>query len=378
MAKKLILAVAGAGKTYYISRSIDPLKKNLILSFTHENIKNIRNELIDRFSGSVPENTLIMTFHAFLYRMLIRPYEFTIFDRFKAPYSKTNGVTMKKPLKSYKFLSSNKKEYNKGYHRISSIKHYLDANNSYYCSLMAELLFRLKPKKKSEHNFLQDILESVSQFYDDIYIDEFQDFRNYDYKLLMELANIAENIVLVGDFYQHSVTGKDSTGIPFEKKNMSLEYSEFIDYMKSNGFDINTEMLKFSRRCSEEVCLFIRQKLGIPIEGMGNHGKIIFLDPGKRSDAQQIKDIMHNESIPKLVYNNAKNYPGCFINWSYSKGDTFEDVCVVLTDKTDKVCQDDWKCCLTDMVRNKFYVALTRAKHNVYLVSLKKLKDKQV
>ena len=37
MAKKVILAVAGAGKTYYICHKIDPAKRNLILAFTHEN-----------------------------------------------------------------------------------------------------------------------------------------------------------------------------------------------------------------------------------------------------------------------------------------------------------------------------------------------------
>ena len=36
MAKKVILAVAGAGKTYYICHKIDPAKRNLILAFTHE------------------------------------------------------------------------------------------------------------------------------------------------------------------------------------------------------------------------------------------------------------------------------------------------------------------------------------------------------
>lgn len=69
MGKRLILAVAGAGKTYTICHGIDPDKKNLILAFTHENIKNIRNGLADCFSGHIPENTSVMTFHSFLHRM---------------------------------------------------------------------------------------------------------------------------------------------------------------------------------------------------------------------------------------------------------------------------------------------------------------------
>ena len=48
MAKRVILAVAGAGKTYYICHEIDPTKRNLILAFTHENIYNIQKELCDK------------------------------------------------------------------------------------------------------------------------------------------------------------------------------------------------------------------------------------------------------------------------------------------------------------------------------------------
>ena len=65
MAGKVILAVAGAGKTYKICQMIDMDKKNLILAFTHENIKNIENGLIKRFKR-IPNKTFVMTFHSFV------------------------------------------------------------------------------------------------------------------------------------------------------------------------------------------------------------------------------------------------------------------------------------------------------------------------
>ena len=46
MAKQVMLAVAGAGKTYTICNNLNPDKKNLILAFTHENIYNINKELV--------------------------------------------------------------------------------------------------------------------------------------------------------------------------------------------------------------------------------------------------------------------------------------------------------------------------------------------
>jgi len=63
MDKKLILAVAGSGKTYLICNSIDPEKRNLVLAFTHENIKNIHHELLERV-GAIPENTIVSTFQS--------------------------------------------------------------------------------------------------------------------------------------------------------------------------------------------------------------------------------------------------------------------------------------------------------------------------
>ena len=79
MAKQVILAVAGAGKTYHICHSIDPKKKNLILAFTHENINNIQKELCHAF-GKVPQCTTISTFDAFVYRELILPYVLPILN----------------------------------------------------------------------------------------------------------------------------------------------------------------------------------------------------------------------------------------------------------------------------------------------------------
>ena len=54
MAKRIILAVAGAGKTYHICHAIDPKKRNLILAFTHENVANIQRELIGAFGAEPP------------------------------------------------------------------------------------------------------------------------------------------------------------------------------------------------------------------------------------------------------------------------------------------------------------------------------------
>lgn len=375
MGKRLILAVAGAGKTYTICHNIDPDKKNLVLAFTHENIKNICNELADCCSGHIPDKTSVMTLHSFLHRILIRPYEMTIFRSFNTPWYRTHGVDIGKPPKSSIKTENGGYQKNLLYHKVDNIRHYLNSRGEYYCSLMSALLMRLKPKSKKKENPLQYILQSACQFYDAIYVDEFQDFREADYLLLMELASMAKDITLVGDYYQHSVSGDANSGKPFsKKKNEWYSYSEFITMMQENGFEVDTESLKESKRCSEAVCAFVRDKLGIDIMGAEHPGKIISLDS---CDIAQdfIEDILKNDVIPKLVFSNANKHSGRYINWSYSKGDTYDDVCVILTEDTSSIYNPDWTCTLKEITKNKLYVALTRARHHVYLLSSERFKQ---
>ena len=45
MDKKIMLAVAGAGKTYELCHSINKEQRNFLLAYTNENIKNIEKEV---------------------------------------------------------------------------------------------------------------------------------------------------------------------------------------------------------------------------------------------------------------------------------------------------------------------------------------------
>lgn len=92
MAKCVMLAVAGAGKTYHICHKIQPEKKNLILAYTHANIRNIKRELVEAH-GSVPELTNVMTFDSFVYRFLLCPYEPTILQYFRREDYVRKGIT---------------------------------------------------------------------------------------------------------------------------------------------------------------------------------------------------------------------------------------------------------------------------------------------
>lgn len=355
MAKRVILAVAGAGKTYHICHNIDKDKKNLILAYTHENIKNIRKELINAF-GCIPELTTIITFDAFVYRYLILPYESSILKFFKQEKFKTNGITLNKPAPQIINNRPNPKYISKG-----KIGHYITNNGFYYCDNLSELVMHIKQGRNS---LIKKIATNLNTFYNEILIDEFQDFRGHDFDLITTLAKEIDNITLVGDYNQHSVSGMNNSGKPFKKGKTDVSYTDFKNAVLDLGFEVDETTLQASRRCPKDICNFIQTKLNIKFTHNNNNiGDVVFLE---KSD---IDNFLNNNNIIKLVYKNANKY--CFraLNWSYSKGDTFDDVCVILTDKFENLNSIDFSCeNISKITINQLYVALTRTKGNLYII----------
>lgn len=357
MDKRVILAVAGAGKTYYLCHDLNPHKKNLILAYTHSNIKNIKKELMDQF-GSIPELTSVLTFDSFLYRFMICPYEPSILSFFGVTNFKRIGLTMESsPNKSISGRTG--RRFNPYYHKNNDFHHYIKGH-FYYCDTMAELIMKVK---KGRNSLIKRISENLNSFYDQILVDEFQDYRKYNFKVLMELVKQTDNILLVGDYFQHSVAAVNNSGEPFENKT----YEQFKDLLISKHLEVDDQTLLKSRRCPKPICDFVKEKLNINIEADNdNKGKVFILD-GNR---EKINDILKNDDITKLMYSNASKYVFKAVNWSYSKGDTLDDICVILTDKFKNMNDITFSTEeISQTSINKIYVAMTRTKGNLYIIT---------
>lgn len=365
MAKRVILAVAGAGKTYHICNAIDITKRNLILAFTRENIHNIQRELFIAY-GCVPELTTVSTFDAFVYREMVLPYEPSIAEYFGDTNFVSRGICMKDPPPMCIQTKNGNRISNPYYHKKSELAHYVTKQRQYYCATLSELVLQIKRRKES---LVDRIAKRINLFYDAILIDEFQDFREYDYTLIMTLAKQLNNVTLVGDFYQHSVSATNNSGKPFKKKNRDVEYDEFIEELKKAHFEIDTTTLKKSRRCSAEVCDYVHRKLGINIISNGDHqGSVIWVQ-------DQAEKILSDDNILKLVYKDSSAYSFRAMNWSYSKGDTVDAACVILTDKFENINDDGFTTNGIDLsTRNKLYVAMTRSCSNLYLMNFSTFK----
>ena len=343
MDKRVIFAVAGAGKTTHIINSLSKKKRALIITYTENNFNHLRDKVIQKF-GYIPENITIQKYFTFLYSFCYNP-----FFRYVI---KASGINWDHPPISTLKIKRN------------SIKFYLDDYSRLYHNRIAKLV--------TFNNGVKDIINRLEKYFDELYVDEVQDFGGHDFNLLKEICMASIKINLVGDFYQHTFdTSRDGN----TNKNLYIDFSKYKKHFEKIGISIDTETLSKSYRCPPSVCNFIKDKLRIEIESN------IFTEHSVEyiSDTKTIENIFYNDKIVKLFYQENQKYPCFSNNWGASKGlDSYHDVCISLYPQALKsFCKNDFST-LVASSRNKLYVACTRTNGNLFFVSESELKKFQI
>jgi DNA helicase II / ATP-dependent DNA helicase PcrA len=254
-------------------------------------------------------------------------------------------------------------KYNYRYKKDSTFQHYT-YGNLYYCSLLSKLIIKAD-LKKPENKLFERAISRLNVLFENILVDEFQDFRKDDYELLINVMKNCDNIQAVGDFYQHSVSGQNKSGKPFKVGNRDITYNEYTDMLRKAHIRVDTTLLSKTRRCPQAICNFVKEKLRISIDADNdNNGSIRFIE-----STEQITDVLENSKIVKLVYKESKKYMFNCINWGYSKGDTYSTACVILTEPFSDIDKDSFVLPHdSDITRNMLYVAMTRTKGDVYFI----------
>ncbi|MCZ8021858.1 MAG: UvrD-helicase domain-containing protein [Cyclobacteriaceae bacterium] len=331
----MIFAVAGSGKTTHIISQLNLIDNALIVTYTNNNVENIRDAVIKKW-GYFPKNIKLLSYFSFLHSFCYKPF---LGGKFK-----TKGI----------YFSSNKNFSAKG------IDRYISKGNRLFSNRISKLI--------EEENILEDVKNRLSKYYTSLYIDEIQDFAGHDFNLLKSLAKSTINILMVGDFYQHTFdTSRDGS------VNSTL-HSDINKYQKSfseMGVSIDKTTLSKSYRCSPTICKFISDKLGIFIESHREEPVKIRLIETK-SEALLI---LGNNEIVKLFYQKHYEFNCNSRNWGDCKGENkYNDICVVLNDKTYNHFIKDKLHELAAQTRNKLYVACSRARGNLYFIHEKLLK----
>lgn len=331
--KRIIQAVAGSGKTTYL---IDLLEDNdipvAIITFTVVNHQILNDKVREKFGGRIPDNIHIFTLFQFLYSFCVTPY-------------------LSEPPKGLNF---DRVDYYNSAYQDNSGRFYKDRLSKYILD--------------SSHNI--PYLSRISRYFAKVYIDEVQDLTAYDLDWLLSLTKCRADILCVGDFFQKTFQSSNAGN---KNKKVNSDFIEYKNKFSGASFEIDETTLRKSWRCSEETCAFVREKLGITIESANPKDS---QNPFLIEDKNEISRIWNDSTIPKLFY--WKNYEfDCnnSMNWGESKGSTFPEVCVILNSTTMKMLKnDDWSN-IASQTKSKFYVALTRARGQVYFIDQEKIKQ---
>lgn len=339
---KVIVAAAGSGKTTYIVREAlkNAPKKTLIVTYTNKNREEIEKKIIE-LHGFIPNHIMVKSWYTFLLSDLIRPYQnFVYEERIEGVYfpaGPINRFVKKTNIKAY-FLNA-KNEVNKD--RLSEL---------------AELI-----AQKSEYKSIT----RISELYDFIYIDEVQDMAGYDLEIFNFLMHSTINVLFVGDIRQATYATNNTS------KNKKYKGIKIIDYFmeRTNICEID-QSLNITHRCNQMIgdfadSLFERLVSTVSTnEERTGHDGVFIVHPND-------VDKYIQKYNPQCLRYDAKTVLPRAINFGDSKGLTFNRVLIKPTAKMEKYLKTG-ELNLDETTLAKFYVALTRAKYSVGIISTTK------
>ena len=333
MDKQVIFAVAGSGKTRLIIEALDVNSKILIITYTKNNTTNLRKRIIKRF-GVFPDNITLMPYFTFLYSLCFRPI-------LAYPHN-VKGIYFDRPPQFTARMG------------LQTDARYITKNRRIYHNRLAKFI-----DIKGGTPLVKQRLE---QYFDNIYIDEVQDFGGHDFNFLKELASCNINILMVGDFFQHTF---DTSNDGRTNGKLYSDYTKYQKHFKGIGIEPDLVTLNKSWRCSPTVCDFITENLGINITS--NHTKssnIIVVESQEKAN-----EYYYNNDIIKLFYKEHHKY-GCYSeNMGKTKGDdAFQDVCVVLNKTSYTLFQKGKLSESAPTTKNKLYVAFSRANKDLIIL----------
>ena len=335
MDKRVILAVAGSGKTTSIINSLQADSRALIITYTINNVENIKNRIIRKF-GLIPNGIKVYGYFSFLYTFCYKPI-------LHVNLESKGLIWQKPPLRT----------------KNSDRSHYFTRSNYIYANRLSKLIINYS---------LSKTIVRIEKYFDYLCVDEIQDFGGNDFNFLIKLGAAKINQLLVGDFYQHTFdTSRDGN----TNAKLHEDYVKYVERLSKAGYTIDKLTLSASHRCSQTVCLFINDKLKISIISHRNDLTVIEFT----SCEEEASNLFKNDEVVKLFYQSSHKYKCYGGNWGAVKGlDDFSDVCVVLNDTTLKHYIEDTLHMLPAKTINKLYVACSRARNKLYFIPEKNIK----
>lgn len=329
MAGRLVLAVAGSGKTSHLIDQLDDTHRFLLIAYTNSNVEALRTRIVRRF-GHFPVNILLVSYFVFLHSICYKPF-------LKMRHG-TSGINFE-PCGN---------RFARGRDR------FIGRDGRLYSNRLARFLV--------EENVVANVIQRLDKYFDHILIDEFQDISGHDFNLIGALSRVRADLTLVGDYFQYTYATSLDGNV---NATLHDDYATYAGRCRAIGLVIDDTTLDRSHRCSVSVCEFVSNRIGIQIRSHRTDQTVVRLVDRIAEAAA----IFNDDAVTKLFYQNSNRYPCASRNWGDCKGeDRWMSVCVVLNANTMRHFERDDLRGLPHMTRNKLYVACTRARGDVYFV----------
>ncbi|MGP4875782.1 DNA helicase UvrD, partial [Klebsiella pneumoniae] len=182
----------------------------------------------------------------------------------------------------------------------TNARHYQDPAGRLYHRRLAHLL--------TARGLLPDIRIRLARYYDELLVDEVQDFAGHDFNFLLELCRAEITVLCCGDFYQHTFDTSHDGNVNSTLHDDSTRYEARFD---AAGFAVDRDTLNRTWRCSASVCEFITGQLNIRIAAHGIHASLI----ETIADTERSATLHADNTVIKLFYREHHRY-GCYsMNW---------------------------------------------------------------
>lgn len=338
----VLLAAAGAGKTTSLVERVlrKPERRVLFTTYTLENLSQIE-EMFVRRHGVVPANVTLMSWYSFLLTHLVRPYQRNFFPE----VPRIQGLHFDEVPQQKRYVKKTEASY------------YLTDAGQIYRDRLSAFAFEVNVAAAGA------VMRRLEAVYDWVVIDELQDLAGYDLDLLELLFDSAMRTLCCGDVRQATyATNNHSRNGKYRWAGMN----DWLHLKRTEGRIVLAHQAK-SRRCNPEICAYANAIFpDLPECESDNqvrtgHDGVFFI----RLD--QVDEYVKEHRPQILRYSRAVKapWPGV-MNYGQVKGRTYERVLILPTKGIRKFVKSGNHEDIGD--REKFYVAVTRARASVAIV----------
>lgn len=342
---KVIIAVAGSGKTTFLVKEAisSPEKKILFLTYTNENFSNIK-KVFEKEIGHVPQNVDVKTWFSFLLKDGVRPYH--------------NYISDGPRVVSIHFIegSSNSDSALRYVKETDTERYYFDSERRIYTDKISQYVCKCNDTSGGL------VLKRLEEIYDTIYIDEVQDLAGWDLEIVKAIFASSIETIFVGDPRQVTYLTNHS---PKNSQYRGEKIFSFFEEFSARNLCKITDLTD-CHRCNQSICDFA----DLVYPSMTRSVSQNLLETGHdgvfKISASELDEYIKTYNPVLLRYDaRSQTYGKQAINFGLTKGMTFDRVLIFPTRDMKKFYATRNSINIADKTKAKLYVAITRARHSV-------------